>query len=87
MVTARLTRRPIGGADLRSDLHHGKACAMSRSEPNRRQLSQLYRPLCSKCGTLSILVRVEPSPEPDHDLRTFECPSCGETDVITMKFK
>jgi ribosomal protein S27AE len=48
---------------------------------------QLYRPLCSKCGTLTALARIEPSNEPDHDLRTFECPACGNADVVTIKFK
>ena len=60
---------------------------MTPSEPKPHQLSQLYRPLCSKCGTLSTLTRVEPSAEPGHDLRTFECPSCGHADLITVKFK
>jgi len=50
-----------------------------------KQLAQLYRPLCSRCGALSLLVRSEPSGEPDHDLRTFECPSCGRVDAIKMK--
>lgn len=48
---------------------------------------QLRRPLCSKCGTLSTLTQVEPSPDPDHDLRTFECPACGHIDTITIKFR
>jgi len=60
---------------------------MNPSEPSHGKQSQLYRPLCSKCGTLSTLRRVEPSPEPGHDLRTFECPSCGHTEVVTMKFR
>ena len=55
------------------------------SEPKQHQLAQLYRPLCSRCGALSLLVRSEPSGEPDHDLRTFECPSCGRLDAIKMK--
>ena len=60
---------------------------MSPPEPPRGTQSQLYRPLCSKCGTLSLLRRVEPSPEPDHDLRTFECPSCGNIDQVKIKFR
>lgn len=59
---------------------------MTPSEP-KQSLSQLYRPLCSKCGTLSMLTRVEPSGDPGHDLRIFECPACGHADVVTMKFK
>ena len=60
---------------------------MSLSEPPPGKQSQLYRPLCSKCGTLSTLRRVEPSPEPDHDMRTFECPSCGHIDQVKIKFR
>jgi predicted RNA-binding Zn-ribbon protein involved in translation (DUF1610 family) len=58
----------------------------SRMDESRQQ-SQLYRPLCSRCGTLSTLARVEPAAEPDHDLRTFECPACGHTDVVKVKFR
>jgi DNA-directed RNA polymerase subunit RPC12/RpoP len=57
------------------------------SAPKQHQLAQLYRPLCSRCGALSLLIRSEPSAEPDHDLRTFECPACGHVDLIKMKFK
>jgi len=52
-----------------------------------REQSQLYRPLCSRCGTLSTLARVEPAEEPNHDLRTFECPACGHSDVVKVKFR
>jgi len=52
-----------------------------------RPQSQLYRPLCSHCGTLATLARVEPAPEPDHDLRIFECPACGHVDTVKMKFR
>lgn len=48
---------------------------------------QLYRPLCSKCGTLTQLARIEPSDEPGHDLRTFECIACGNSDVVRIKFQ
>ena len=52
-----------------------------------KQLAQLYRPLCARCGTLSLLIRSEPSAEPEHDLRTFECPACGHVDLVEMKLK
>jgi len=52
-----------------------------------RSESQLYRPLCSRCGTLSTLARVEPAPEADHDLRIFECPACGHIDTVKIRFR
>lgn len=48
---------------------------------------QLSRPPCSKCGTRTQLARIEPSDEQDHDLRTFECLACGNTDVVKIKIK
>lgn len=44
------------------------------------------RPACSKCGSCMMLVRIEPSDEPDHDLRTFEC-LCGHADRVKIKFR
>ena len=60
---------------------------MRPAEPSIINQIQLYRPLCSKCGTLTQLARIEPAPEPEHDLRTFECVSCGNADVVTVKFR
>ena len=60
---------------------------MSRPEQHQPNQVQLYRPLCSKCGQLTQLARIEPAEEPHHDLRTFECLTCGNTDVVLVKFK
>lgn len=60
---------------------------MRPTEPSQINQIQLYRPLCSKCGTLTQLARIEPALEPEHDLRTFECISCGNADVVMVKFK
>lgn len=56
-------------------------------EPSQIGLIQLYRPLCSKCGTLTQLSRIEPADEPHHDLRTFECTACGHENVVMVKFR
>ena len=48
---------------------------------------QLYRPFCSKCGTLTQLALIEPSDEPEHDLRTFECIACSNADTVSVKFR
>jgi hypothetical protein len=56
-------------------------------EPSQINLIQPYRPLCSKCGALTELARIEPAAEPDHDLRTFECMLCGNADTVEVKFR
>lgn len=44
------------------------------------------RPVCSKCGALMWLIRIEPE-KPDCARRTFECPRCENriSDVITLE--
>jgi len=74
----------LGERILRSDPHDFREGL--RMDESREQ-SQLYRPLCSRCGTLSTLARVEPAPGPDHDLRTFECPACGHIDVAKIRYR
>jgi DNA-directed RNA polymerase subunit RPC12/RpoP len=60
---------------------------MPQSESSQIDQIKLYRPPCSKCGALTALARIEPAPEPDHDLRTFECSACGHEEVVKIKFK
>jgi hypothetical protein len=38
---------------------------MRPGEPSIINQIQLYRPLCSKCGTLTQLARLEPCDDPD----------------------
>jgi len=60
---------------------------MSQQDHTRINELQIHRPLCSKCGGPTTLARIEPAPEPGHDLRTFECTACDNADVVTVKFK
>ena len=60
---------------------------MRPREPSQLNQLQLYRPLCSNCGALSDLIGIEPAPEADHDMRTFQCGSCGNTDTVKMRFR
>jgi len=60
---------------------------MAQSSPSEINQLQLYRPLCSKCGTLTQLARIEPALEPDYDLRTFACVACDNVDVVKIRFK
>jgi ribosomal protein S27AE len=45
------------------------------------------RPLCAKCGEGMWLARIEPTDKPDYDQRTFECPRCEHSEIMTVKFK
>jgi hypothetical protein len=60
---------------------------MRHSEPSIINALQLYRPSCSKCGSLMMLARIEPAPEPGHDFRTFECEACGSIDAFKVAFR
>jgi hypothetical protein len=44
------------------------------------------RPDCTECGARMRLARIEPA-QPDHDLRTFECPVCQHSESIAVKYK
>ena len=57
------------------------------SEPSHVNHMQSYRPQCPKCGALMTLEYIEPSDEPDHDLRTFECANCGQYEAVKMRFR
>ena len=60
---------------------------MRPREPSHITMLQLYRPPCPTCGGLTCLSRIEPAPEPGHDLRMFECEACGTSEVVKIKFK
>ena len=48
----------------------------------------IVRPLCSKCGTATILVGIEPDLDPDrpdYDLHTFQCPKCDHFETAVGK--
>ena len=46
-----------------------------------------YRPKCSKCGAAMALARIVPGDDAEHDQRTFECTACGNTEIVTVKFR
>jgi DNA-directed RNA polymerase subunit M/transcription elongation factor TFIIS len=60
---------------------------MQHSEPSIINALQLYRPSCSKCGSLMMLARIEPAAEPGHDLRAFECETCGRAEIVEAVFR
>jgi len=59
---------------------------MQPAGEDRTDAIQNDRPACSRCGSRMMLVRIEPSDEPDHDLRTFEC-LCGRAERAKIKLR
>ena len=44
----------------------------------------VVRPVCSVCGTATLLVGIE-SERPGYELRTFECPTCRHFEIAVGK--
>jgi hypothetical protein len=42
---------------------------------------------CPVCGVPMFLASIEPSDQPGHDLRTFECVTCDFSEKATVKFR
>jgi hypothetical protein len=51
-------------------------------QAKHHQSNSTVPPALLQCGTLTQLARFEPAGEPDHDLRTFECITCGNADAV-----
>jgi hypothetical protein len=60
---------------------------MQQSEPSQINQLAVHNPRCARCSGPTILVGIEPASEPDHDLRTFECVTCGTSEVVRAKFR
>ena len=59
---------------------------MQPAIPDQVDAIQDDRLACARCGSRMMLVRVEPSGQPDHDLRTFEC-LCGRAERLKIRLK
>jgi len=42
---------------------------------------------CFVCGVPLSLARINPTDNPDHDERTFECSKCGYGETVVVKFR
>jgi hypothetical protein len=49
-------------------------------------LFRAERPLCPECEHRMALARIEPD-KPDHDRRTFECPSCEYVETLVVRYR
>jgi hypothetical protein len=59
--------------------------------PQPRSFGRKTAPLgtrrCPRCGVPMSLVCIEPTDQPDHDRRTFECSSCTFHEVVAVKYR
>ena len=60
---------------------------MDKGAAGRINEVQAYQPQCPKCGGSTTLASVEPSDDPEHDLRTFECAVCDHSEAVKMRFR
>jgi hypothetical protein len=58
---------------------------MTKYRPATPATDAIVRPPYSRCATHTHLIGIEPE-KPGYDLRTFECPKCGqfETSVVEI---
>ena len=55
-------------------------------EPATAHSDAVVRPVCSVCGTATLLVGIESEPERrGYELRTFECPTCRHFETAVGK--
>jgi hypothetical protein len=59
---------------------------MTSYQPRTSYSDSIKRPACPACGTPMMLDTIEPH-LPHHDLRTFECPKCGNEVSEVVKFE
>jgi len=60
---------------------------MPQPRNSGRKKAPLGTRRCPKCGVPLFLVCIEPTDQPDHDLRTFECSTCPYHEVVAMKYR
>jgi hypothetical protein len=53
-------------------------------EPATVHSNAIVRPVCSVCGTATLLVGIEPE-RPGYELRTFECLMCRHFETAVGK--
>src|SRR3954469_22402130 len=54
--------------------------------PQSQSATPITRPNCPRCGTPTMLARIEPD-APGYDKCTFECVACGHELTEIVKFK
>ena len=57
---------------------------MPESDPSFINQVQPHLPPCSRCGAVTMLARIEPASRRGHDIRTFMCTICGNSDALEI---
>jgi hypothetical protein len=57
--------------------------AMRQTKSSLQSSPPIHTPACPKCGLPMWIIRIEPD-DPDHDLRTYECPECKRAEVLLV---
>ena len=58
-------------------------CAMRQSNSSLQSSPPMHAGACPKCSLPMWLVHIEPD-DPDHDIRTYECPECMHSEVLVV---
>ena len=59
---------------------------MTQPNPLLEKPGVTFQPPCPTCNTPMWLTRLS-ALDDDHDLRTFKCRVCGQTESLAVKFK
>jgi hypothetical protein len=60
---------------------------MTQSHTVSEEKRSLLQPPCSKCGQPMWLMRVSAPIDKEHDLRTFKCHVCLQSETVKVKFR
>jgi hypothetical protein len=86
-LAAEMVAFDVGPMTMQQQPRQQQQTRSGPPEAGQLSLAKQIRPACISCGQPAWLVRIEPAPEPDHDLRTFECSICEATQTVKVKFR
>jgi hypothetical protein len=74
----------LSARSLCEELYVWEGNHMALLEPSFINQVQRCLPPCSQCGSITMLARIEPAPQPGHDIRTFTCTVCRNGDTVEV---
>ena len=60
---------------------------MTIFQPATPHSNSIIRPSCPKCSKSMLLALIEPTDQPDHERRTFECLPCKHAISEVVKYR